>query len=91
MLDELKNNRHAFSLVDLAPKLIGKNVLLVAADKDTALDPTVFHTPLVAAYDSQAGIALTHTIIPGDHAFSWSRFQLTQTVLDWAVNCEAPN
>jgi len=91
VLDELKNNRDAFSLIDLAPKLSGKNVLLIAGEKDTALDPTVFHTPLVAAYESQAGIVLTHTIIPGDHAFSYSRFQLTEVVLNWALACEGPN
>ncbi len=34
---------------------------------------------------------LTHAIIPGDHAVSWSRFQLIETVLDWAVSCQAPN
>ncbi|TDR22353.1 alpha/beta hydrolase family protein [Marinicella litoralis] len=89
-IDELKNNRDAFSLVGLAPKLKGKSVLLVAGDKDKAVAPAVFHTPLVEAYAAQPDIALSHTVISGDHAFSWSRIQLVETVLDWALSCEAP-
>ena len=88
--DELKNNRDAFSLVDLAPQLNGKSVLLIAGDKDTVLAPDIFHTPLVVAYTAQPDLKLAHTIIPGDHAFSWSRFQLIDTVLTWALSCEAP-
>ncbi len=91
LLEELNNNRDAFSVVGLAPKLNGKNVLLIAGDKDTVLAAEVFHTPLVAAYAALPEIELTHTIIPGDHAFSWSRFQLIETVLNWALSCEAPN
>lgn len=90
-LNELKNNRDAFSLVDLAPELRGKSVLLIAGDKDTAVVPALFHTPMVAAYAGHPDMALTHALIPGDHAFSWSRFQLTETVLNWALSCEAPN
>lgn len=91
VLEELKNNRSAFSLIDLAPKLNNKHVLLIAGDKDTAVAPDIFHKPMVAAYESQADIKLTHTIIPGDHAFSYSRIQLIETVLDWALACEGPS
>jgi len=91
VLDELKNHHNAFSLADLAPKLKGKNVLLIAGDKDTVLDAKLFHTPLVAAYESQADIKLSHDIIAGDHSFSWSRIKLTETVLEWALKCEGPN
>ncbi|MCW8870646.1 MAG: alpha/beta fold hydrolase [Proteobacteria bacterium] len=91
VLDELENNRDEFSLTDLAPKLIGKNVLLIAGDKDTAVAPDVFHTPLVKAYQAQPEIELNHQIIPGDHAFSYSRFLLIETVLDWALACEGTN
>jgi len=91
VIAELKNNRDAFSLVDLAKKLNGKSVLLVAADKDTVLAADIFHQPLVVAYQAQPNIELTHTIIPGDHSYSWSRFKLTETVMDWALKCEGPN
>lgn len=85
---ELKANRDAFSLIDLAPKLAGKSVLLIAGDKDTVIAPDVFHTPLVAAYSRYPDITLTHAVIPGDHSFSWSRFELIDTVLNWAQSCE---
>lgn len=87
---ELTTNRDAFSLIDQAPKLNGKSVLLIAGDKDAVLAPEVFHAPLVAAYSAQSDIALTHAIIPGDHSFSWSRIELIDTVLDWATSCESP-
>ncbi len=87
---ELNSNRDSFSLVDLAAKLNGKSVLLIAGDKDNVLSPEVFYTPLVTAYKTQPNISLTHSIIPGDHSFSWSRFKLTETVLNWALECEEP-
>lgn len=89
-IEDLKNNRDAFSLVNLAAQLNGKSVLLIAGDKDTVLAPAIFHTPLVTAYATEPNITLTHTIISGDHAFSWSRFQLIEAMLDWAMSCEAP-
>ena len=85
---ELKANRDAFSLIDLAPKLTGKSVLLIAGDKDTVIAPDVFHEPLVTAYAAEQNIALTHAVIPGDHSFSWSRFELTNNILNWAKMCE---
>jgi len=86
---ELRANRDAFSLIDLAPKLGGKSVLLIAGDKDTVIAPDVFHTPMVAAYAAQPDINLTHAVISGDHSFSWSRFELTNNVLNWAQKCES--
>ncbi|GHB00126.1 hypothetical protein GCM10009069_23690 [Algimonas arctica] len=86
---DLNTNREAYSLVDLAPALNGKSVLLIAGDTDTTLSPEVFHTPLVEAYSAQPDITLTHAVIPGDHSFSWSRFELTDRVLNWAQTCES--
>ncbi|NNC36462.1 MAG: alpha/beta fold hydrolase [Acidimicrobiales bacterium] len=88
MIAERQANRDAFSLIDLAPNLAGKSVLLIAGDRDSVLAPDIFHTPLVAAYANQPNITLAHAVIPGDHAFSWSRFELTDTVLDWAQSCK---
>ncbi|MFK8028816.1 MAG: alpha/beta hydrolase family protein [Gammaproteobacteria bacterium] len=89
VLTELENNRDAMSLVDNASRLNGKSVLLIAGDKDTTLSPEVFHNPLVAAYEQQPNIDLTHTVISGDHSFSWSRIQLTTTVMDWIAGCDS--
>ncbi len=90
LLNSLQVNRDEFSLVNLAPKLSGKSVLLVAGDKDGIIAPEIFDAPMVAAYKAQAGIDLTHAVISGDHSFSWSRIVLSQIVLDWAVGCMDP-
>jgi len=84
---ELRDNRDAFSLIDLAPRLDGKSVLLIAGEKDKVIPPDIFHMPLVAAYAAQPNITLTHVVIPGDHSFSWSRIELTRRVLEWAQKC----
>lgn len=90
-LADLRANAAAFEVTALAPKLAGKSVLLIAGDKDTVLPPEVFHSPMVAAFKAQDGLALTHDILPGDHSFSWSRTQLTNAVLEWATGCEDPS
>lgn len=86
---ELRANRNAFSLIDLAPKLDGKSVLLIAGKNDKVIAPDVFHMPMVAAYEAQPNITLTHAVITGDHSFSWSRLELTNRVLEWAQKCES--
>ncbi len=87
LVSEISSNADEFNLRMLAPDLAGKSVLLVAADKDTSLDPRYFHQPMVAAYQAVAEIALTQHTLSGDHSFSWSRFQLTRVVLDWIQDC----
>ena len=89
-LADFTANGNRFDNIALAPKLAGKSVLLIAGDKDTVLPPSVFHSPLVTAYEKHGGIELTHKVLPGDHSFSWSRIALIDTVLTWAQNCEAP-
>ena len=86
---ELRANRDSYSLIDLAPKLVGKSVLLIAGESDKVIAPDVFHIPMVAAYEAQPNITLTHAVIPGDHSFSWSRFELTNRILKWAQKCES--
>ena len=51
--------------------------------QDTVLPPEIFHEPLVAAYEAEGGIDLTHTVLQGDHSFSWTRIKLTTTVVGW--------
>lgn len=87
-LPELKKNKDSFDLIGIAPKLNGKKVLLIAGDKDQVIVPEVFHTPMVAAYQQQPNIQLTHEIISGDHSFSWSRFELIDSVSTWLRECD---
>ena len=88
VLADLKANADRFDVAALAPKLSGKSVLLIAGDKDTVIAPDTFHVPMVAAYQAQSDIDLTHTIISGDHAFSWSRLELIDLTVEWAQACE---
>lgn len=86
-VSEILDNREAFDVSLLAPKLAGKSVLLVAGDKDTSVPPDMIHVPLVEAYEAQPGLDLEAVILSGDHSFSWSRIILTDVVLDWIDDC----
>tara|TARA_R110000787_G_scaffold110809_4_gene219476 strand:+ start:396 stop:1277 length:882 start_codon:yes stop_codon:yes gene_type:complete len=84
---EVKANREAFDTRLLAPKLVGKSVLIIGGDKDTSVPVDSVIAPLVAAYEAEPGIDLTAVILSGDHSFSWSRQQLIDEVVDWAEGC----
>ena len=83
----MKANREAFDTRLLAPKLVGKSVLIIGGDKDTSVPVDSVIAPLVAAYEAEPGIDLTAVILSGDHSFSWSRQQLIDEVVDWAEGC----
>ncbi len=80
---ELTENTVRFALASLAPALSEKSVLLVAAERDAAVPPAAFHDPLVAAYAENAKIDLHHELLDGDHSFSWTRIEMTETVIAW--------
>jgi pimeloyl-ACP methyl ester carboxylesterase len=86
-LDEIKANRKSFDLRALAPQLRGKSVLVVGADRDTDVPVDEIVQPLIRAYEAEATIRTTGMILSGDHAFSWSRHQLIETVARWAEGC----
>ena len=84
---EVKANRDTFDTRLLAPKLVGKSVLIIGGDKDTSVSVDGVIAPLVAAYEAEPGIDLTAVILSGDHSFSWSRQELIDEVVDWAERC----
>ncbi|WP_051615113.1 alpha/beta hydrolase family protein [Hyphomonas chukchiensis] len=84
---EVKANREAFDTRLLAPKLVGKSVLIIGGDKDTSVPVDSVIAPLVAAYEAEPGIDLTAMILSGDHSFSWSRQELIDEVVGWAEGC----
>ena len=86
-LDEITANRQLFDLRGLAPQLRGKSVLVVGADRDTDVPADAIVRPLISAYEADAAIRTTGVILSGDHAFSWSRGQLIETVTRWAEGC----
>jgi len=88
-LVDIRANAKSFDVAALAPKLSGKSILLIAADRDNLTPAHVFHEPMVVAYKAQNDIELTHGTISGDHFFSWSRFELINKVMKW-VHSYAP-
>jgi pimeloyl-ACP methyl ester carboxylesterase len=86
--NDIRKNRQAFDVHNLAPKLSNKSILLIAGDSDTVLPPDTIHKPMVSAFKKNNSIKLTDMIIPGDHSFSWSRFELADNVIKWLKsNC----
>jgi pimeloyl-ACP methyl ester carboxylesterase len=86
--DDIRNNKKAFDVHNLAPKLSGKSILLIAGDADTVLPPDTIHKPMVSAFKQNKRIKLTDKVITGDHSFSWSRFELADNVIKWLKsNC----
>ena len=63
--------------------LRGKSLLLITGTEDTVVPPDSMFYPVVAALSRDPGMDLTHHAMPGDHAFSYSRIQLTERVLAW--------
>lgn len=67
----------------LPPKLAKKNVLLVAASKDTTNPPATHHAPLAGALKASLGLAFTEVSLDTDHSYSDRRIALTRAVLGW--------
>jgi len=87
MTSEVAANTEAFDTRNLAAKLSGKSVLLIAASEDKQVPPDM-QSRVVAVYEKNPDINLTAEVIPGDHAFSVSRIRLQRLVIDWMdKNC----
>jgi hypothetical protein len=87
MSSEAAENTEAFDTRNLATKLSGKSVLLIAASEDNAVPPEM-QSRVVAAYQKNPDINLKAEVIPGDHAFSVSRIRLQRMVIEWMnSNC----
>ena len=87
MIAEVREQRDAFDVRALAPRLAGKSILLIAANSDEAVDVEQVHEPMAAAFRAEPGIDLTSIRIDGDHSFSWTRERLIREVLAWAETC----
>ncbi len=83
-LADLLDNRDAFSLTGLAPRLKDKTVLIISADKDTVVPPL---PPLMDVYEAQEGLTFSGVEMSGDHSFSWSRQALADRVIRWSKSC----
>ncbi len=77
-------NRDTYDLAKLAPQMVGKSILIVLGDKDTDIPNPMAMT---AAYKATKGVKVSGVELSGDHSFSWSRKDLSDTVTDWAKGC----
>jgi pimeloyl-ACP methyl ester carboxylesterase len=73
--------RHAkdWDLVDIAPELAKKPVLIVAAEHGNAAQVA----PLTAAVKAQRGAQVQAVTLPSDHAFADRRIGLAAVTVDW--------
>lgn len=85
-IKELTEKKENLLLSPLGEKFSGKSVLLIAADKDTSVPPAMV-TALATAYEANDETALKSITLSGDHSFSWSRYALTDAILDWIEPC----
>lgn len=65
------------------PGLVGKDVLLIVGEQDTATPPAIMFDPVVSAYREQDSLRLTAYKIDGDHSFSGGRVALSLLLMEW--------
>ena len=83
MVDEVIAHADALNTFTMGKRLGNRPVLVVAASKDTVLPPPVYFDPLVSALMASNPDRVSSRLLDGDHAFSWTRITLMETVLDW--------
>jgi pimeloyl-ACP methyl ester carboxylesterase len=66
--------------------LTGKSLFMVTGSDDTVTPSASMFEPVVEAYKRNPGLRLRAHSIPGDHAFSYSRIELTRLILDWLLS-----
>jgi hypothetical protein len=64
--------------------MVGKSILIVLGDKDADIPNPMAMT---AAFKATKGVKVSGVELSGDHSFSWSRTELSDTVVDWAKGC----
>ncbi|NOX82260.1 MAG: alpha/beta fold hydrolase [Alphaproteobacteria bacterium] len=72
----------SFDLRQLAPRLAGKSIFLIAGERDQAVNISVFES-LVQAYKTTLGIDLAELRLDADHSFSWHRIRLSGELAGW--------
>lgn len=83
LLDEMLLQGDTWDLRGLAPALVDRPVLLVAATRDEGLPLTDHHEPLVEAMEKAGARHLTAVVLESDHGFNDRRIALSRTILDW--------
>ena len=79
---ELAAAGDGFNNLLLAPKLAGKNVFLIAGERDDAVDISVHEAHMKTFLDAE-GISMTEWRLDADHSFSWHRIALSHAITKW--------
>ncbi len=66
----------------LAPQLTGKNIFLIAGERDQAVDISVHERHMRAFLDAK-DIHMTEWRLDADHSFSWDRIKLAHEITAW--------
>lgn len=88
MVNEWLAQGSAWKFTALSGSLSKKNVLLVAASRDTLAVPARNHEPLVLALKSANSNGLTEVLLDSDHTYSDRRIALMKAVLPWLARQE---
>lgn len=84
-ISEIKQHGKEMDTRNYGQGLKNKKVLLIGGNNDTTV-PISTQKEVYANYHKIKGLDVTNDIIPGDHAFSISRFQLQHHVVSWLEN-----
>lgn len=79
LMAEVERHAQDWDLLDAAPALAGKPVLIVAAEHGNAAQVA----PLVAALKARRGAQVQAVTLPSDHAFADKRIGLAAVTVDW--------
>ena len=79
LMAEVEHHARDWDLLDTAPALAGKPVLVVAAEHGNAAQVA----PLAAALKAQRGAQVQAVTLPSDHAFADRRIGLAAITVDW--------
>lgn len=79
LMTEVERHANDWDLVDVAPELAKKPVLIVAAEHGNAAQVA----PLTAALKAQRGAQVAAVTLPSDHGFADRRIGLAALTVDW--------
>ena len=79
LMAEVERHAQDWDLLDTAPALAGKPVLVVAAEHGNAAQVA----PLAAALKASRGAQVQAVTLPSDHAFADKRIGLAAVTVDW--------
>ena len=83
LLKDIINHYPDWDLVDIAPKMKDKNLLLIGAMHDHLAPGNMHHQPLAVAFRKNKNIAFSEHLLDTGHSFSDKRIRLTSLLIEW--------